>query len=420
MPEDVILCSFCGKTRAEVGTMIKGVRAYICDKCAENANKVIEEARSNTDKDETTKLQPPQRIKEFMDRFVIGQDKAKQVLAVAVFNHYLRLLDRRRALQDDTEIEKANVLMLGPTGCGKTLLAKTIARYLDVPFAIADATTLTEAGFVGDDVEDIVSRLLGASGGDIHRCQRGIIFIDEIDKIGRKGTSSNMVRDVRGEGVQQALLKLVEGSKVDVPQPGHRRLGGGDLTSIDTTNILFICGGAFPGLTEIIERRVNTGGLGFGSKQKRTDMKENELLDHVMTEDLRNYGMIPEFLGRLPVVVTLKELEEDQMVQILTEPRNAYVRQYQKLFEFSDVKLTFPDETLRAVAKKAIKELRGARGLRSILEAVLMPLMYRIPGEKGKWSEVIVTPEVVENGAEATLVPMPVAEAPVIPAVATG
>jgi ATP-dependent Clp protease ATP-binding subunit ClpX len=414
MPDEVVLCSFCGKTRQEVATMVKGTRAFICDKCTDNAGKVIAEYRARSDKDDdASKLQPPPRIKEFMDRYVIGQDHAKQVLAVAVFNHYLRLFDRRRALQDDTEIEKANVLMLGPTGCGKTLLAKTIARYLNVPFAIADATTLTEAGFVGDDVEDIISRLLGASGGDVMRCQRGIVFIDEIDKIGRKGTSSNTVRDVRGEGVQQALLKLIEGSKVDVPQPGHRRLGGGELTPIDTTNILFICGGAFPGLGEIIGRRVNTAGVGFGSAKKRTDLEESDLLDHLQTEDLKNYGMIPEFLGRLPVVVTLKELNEAQMVEVLTEPRNAYVKQYAKLFEYSDVKLTFAPEALTAIAHKAKSEQRGARGLRSILEGLLQPLMYRIPAERGQWKEIIVTPEMVRGTGEAILVP-------VTPAVATG
>lgn len=405
MPEEVI-CSFCSKTRAEVGTMVKGARGYICDRCTDNAKRVIDETRANANKDDTTKLQPPPKIKEFMDQYVIGQEDAKRVLSVAVYNHYLRLLDRSRGLQDDTEIEKANVLLFGPTGCGKTLLAKTIARYLDVPFAIADATTLTEAGFVGDDVEDIVSRLLGAAGGDVLRCQRGIIFIDEIDKIARKGTSSNMVRDVRGEGVQQALLKLVEGAKVDVPAPGHRRLGGGDLTSIDTTNILFICGGAFPGLKDIVERRVNTFGVGFGGKKKDMHLTENTLIGQVTTEDLQDYGMIPEFLGRLPVVVTLRDLDEDQMLRVLTEPRNCYTKQYAKIFEYSDVKLTFTPEALRAIANRALVTKRGARGLRSIIENVLQPLMYRIPAEKGMWSEVIVTKGMIENGEEATLVPV--------------
>ena len=406
MPEESPVCSFCGKTRNEVGTMIKGARAYICDKCTENANKVIVDARANASRDDTTRLQPPPNIKSFMDQYVIGQERAKQVLAVAVYNHYLRLLDRRRALQDDTEIEKANVLMLGPTGCGKTLLAKSIARYLDIPFAIADATTLTEAGFVGDDVEDIVSRLLGAAGGDVLRCQRGIIFIDEIDKIGRKGTSSTMTRDVRGEGVQQALLKLIEGSRVDVPAPGHRRLGGGDLTAVDTTNILFICAGAFPGLSESVERRVNAkSGVGFGASTKRVGMTESELVRQVTTDDLRDYGMIPEFLGRLPVVVTLEELTEEQLVHVLTEPRNAYVKQYTKIFEYSDVKLSFQDDALLAIAHKAVAEKRGARGLRSILEKLLTDLMYKIPAEKGMWAEVIITAKMVEGTEEATLVP---------------
>jgi len=408
MPDEELHCSFCGKSRREVGHMVKGARAYICDGCIMKAIKVVDAQKAEAAKDDITELVPPPEIRAFLDEYVIGQERAKKFLSVAVFNHYMRLYDARKDLMDDTEIEKSNIMMLGPTGCGKTLLAKTVARFLNVPFTIADATTLTEAGFVGDDVEDIISSLVMASGGDIRRAERGIVFIDEIDKIGRKGTSSNMVRDVRGEGVQQALLKLIEGSTVSVPMPGHRRLGGGERFEIDTTNILFIVSGAFVGLDEVISKRVNKkSSVGFGGRVGKGDKVdgESDLLNLVTTEDLKGYGFIPEFLGRIPLTVALRELTEDELVQILTEPRNAIVKQYQKQFEIgADVELTFTDDSLRAIAQRAIKEGRGARGLRSIVGPMLMDLMYELPANRGKYGEVVVTKAVVDGEEEPELV----------------
>lgn len=407
MPEEM-QCSFCGKPRKEVNHMIKGARGYICDSCVEKAVKVVVAQQADAAKDDITELVPPKEIRAYLDDYVIGQDGAKIALAVAVFNHYMRLFDARKDLMDDVEIEKDNIMMLGPTGCGKTLLAKSVARFLNVPFTIADATSLTEAGFVGDDVEDIISALVMKCGGDIRMAERGIVFIDEIDKIASRNTSNTMTRDVRGEGVQQALLKLIEGTTVQVPMPGNRRIGGGERYEIDTTNILFIVSGAFVGLDEVISKRVNKkGNVGFGIGSKTDNVSdESDLMGLVTTADLKMYGFIPEFLGRIPVIVALSELTEEELVFVLTEPRNAITKQFIKRFEIgSDVKLTFTEDALKAIAHKAIDEGRGARGLRSIINPLLRDLEYNLPSERGQWDEVIITAEVVRGEADPELIP---------------
>ncbi len=413
-----VKCSFCGKTQDSVKKIVAGPGVYICNECVELCNEIIESEYYDNANDTYTlsgleKIPSPREIKEILDQYVIGQDEAKKTLSVAVYNHYKRIANeeeketKHEKSDDDVEIQKSNILLLGPTGCGKTLLASTLAKILNVPFAIADATTLTEAGYVGEDVENILLKLIQAADGDIEKAEKGIIYIDEIDKITRKSENPSITRDVSGEGVQQALLKIVEGTIASVPPQGGRKHPQQELLQIDTSNILFICGGAFEGLENIIKDRMGKKSMGFGAEiQSKKDIDRYKVFEQILPQDLLRFGMIPEFIGRLPIIASLKELDKEALIKITTEPKNALVKQYKKLLKMDDVELIFEPEALEAIVDKAIERKTGARGLRSIIEEIMRDIMFDIPSNE-KIEKCIITRDTVINNASPRIIENP-------------